>query len=129
MVMPQSIAPERIVSAAKRLFGVADRWLSEELGEGEVEKVYLVGSVAEGAVHAGSDIDLLFVGDGFNQVEDERIAQSEEGALRGMYKLLDVDVPVSRRAGHPDIIFSSRGPAKSQKSVKLYDASQGGWLV
>lgn len=112
-------------SAAKQAFAIADDFLGE-LGASEIDEIYLIGSVVEGSAGESSDIDFLIVGEDFDDVEDERIAMAESG---DPFPGLDIDVAVSRRKGHLDIIFSSSQPRDDQVHRKLYDTDQGGWLI
>ncbi len=100
----------------QRVLNTADAFL-DELGEGHIEAIYLIGSRASGEEREDSDWDYLVVGDGFDAVEEERIARAEEG---NPFPDLDIDVSVDKRSKHLDIIFSSDPPRADQASKKIY---------
>ena len=100
----------------QRVLNTADAFL-DELGEGHIEAIYLIGSRASGEEREDSDWDYLVVGDGFDAVEEERIARAEEG---NPFPGLDIDVPIDKRGKHLDIIFSSVPPKADQASKLLY---------
>jgi len=100
----------------QRVLGTANAFL-EELGEGHIEAIYLIGSRASGEEKESSDWDYLVVGDGFDAAEEERIARAEEG---NPFPGLDIDVSVDKRSKHLDIIFSSEHPRADQVSKKMY---------
>jgi len=100
----------------QRVLNTADAFL-DELGEGHIEAIYLIGSRASGEEREDSDWDYLVVGDGFDAVEEERIARAEEG---NPFPGLDIDVSVDKRSKHLDIIFSSVPPKADQASKLLY---------
>ena len=100
----------------RRVLSIANAFL-DELGEGEIDAVYLIGSRASGAADEESDWDYLVVGDGFDAVEEEKIARAEEGRP---FSGLDIDVAVSERSKHLDIIFSENPPQADQKYIKVY---------
>jgi len=100
----------------QRVLGTANAFL-DELGEGHIEAIYLIGSRASGEEKESSDWDYLVVGDGFDAVEEERIARAEEG---NPFPGLDIDVSVDERNEHLDVIFSSEHPRVDQISKKMY---------
>ncbi len=100
----------------QRVLNIADAFL-DELGEGHIEAIYLIGSRASGEEREDSDWDYLVVGDGFDAVEEERIARAEEG---NPFPGLDIDVPIDKRGKHLDIIFSSDPPRADQASKLIY---------
>jgi predicted nucleotidyltransferase len=85
----------------------------DELGEGEIDAVYLIGSHASDKAREQSDIDFLVVGDGFDLVEEERLERAEEG---NPFPGLDVSIA----PGDVDITFSSNHPREDQPHKKLY---------
>ena len=100
----------------QRVLGTANAFL-DELGEGYIEAIYLIGSRASGEEKESSDWDYLVVGEGFDAVEEERIARAEQG---NPFPGLDIDVSADERSKHLDIIFSSEHPRADQVSKKVY---------
>ena len=94
----------------------------DELDYGHIDAIYLIGSQASGKARENSDWDYLVVGDGFNEVEDERIARADIG---NPFSGLDIDVAVDKRSEHIDIIFSSTPPPSEQASKKVYPIDEG----
>lgn len=95
-----------VKARANHVHEVAERFL-DNLGEGKIEGIYLIGSRAEGKIHANSDWDWLVVGDGLDSAEEERLEKLENGErIYGM----KLDSPVDRRSSFNDIIFSSKPP-------------------
>lgn len=94
---------------------MAERFL-DDIGEGRIDEIWLIGSRAgvsndaypeRTGVRDDSDWDYLVVGEDFDAVEDEKIARLEDGER--IYGLA-LDVEVSKRSKHKDIIFSSSAP-------------------
>ena len=86
----------------------------DEIGEGKIESVWLIGSRGgqvnpaypeRTGVRPDSDWDYLVVGEGFDEVEAELRERLEDGEK---FFGLTLDVPISRRGAHKDIIFSSK---------------------
>jgi predicted nucleotidyltransferase len=100
----------------QRVLDIANAFLNE-LGEGHIEAIYLIGSRASGEEKEDSDWDYLVVGDGFDVVEDEKIARAEEG---NPFPGLDIDVATVERHKSLDIIFSSDPPKADQASKLIY---------
>ena len=94
----------------------------DELDFGHIDAIYLIGSQASGKARENSDWDYLVVGDGFDEVEDERIARADIG---NPFSGLDIDVAVDKRSEHIDIIFSSTPPPAEQASKKVYPIDEG----
>jgi len=105
-------------SNVQRVLNTANAFL-DELGEGFIEAIYLVGSRASDTPSETSDWDYLVVGDDFDKVEDERIARAEEG---NPFPGLDIDVAIKDRPQHLDIIFSSDPPSEGQVAKKVWEA-------
>jgi hypothetical protein len=100
---------------ADNVWRLADGWIEEEIGEGNIESIWLVGSrggvvneaypegkhgSAPGMPHAGSDWDWLVVGEDFGRLDVELNELREQGRRGPIY---------DRRSGN-DIIFSSTPP-------------------
>ena len=94
----------------------------DELDFGHIDAIYLIGSQASGKARENSDWDYLVVGDGFNEVEDERIARADIG---NPFSGLDIDVAADKRSEHIDIIFSSTPPSREQAAEKVYPIDEG----
>ena len=94
----------------------------DELDSGHIDAIYLIGSQASGKARENSDWDYLVVGDGFDEVEDERTARADIG---NPFSGLDIDVAVDKRSEHIDIIFSSTPPSPEQASKKVYPIDEG----
>ena len=102
----------------QRVLSIANAFL-DELDEGHIEAIYLIGSRASGEEREDSDWDYLVVGDGFDRIEDEKIARAEEG---NPFPGLDIDVATGERHKSLDIIFSSVPPKADQASKLLYQS-------
>ena len=103
---PTSIDARIVVECAERFL--------DEIGEGQVDAVWLIGSRGgqvnpiypeRGGVRPDSDWDYLVVGENFDEVDAELRERLEAGE---MFDGLTLDVPISRRSTHKDIIFSSK---------------------
>jgi len=110
-----------IETQAQYVLSTANAFL-DELDYGHIDAIYLIGSQASGKVGENSDWDYLVVGDGFDEVEDERTARADEG---NPFPGLDIDVAVDKRSEHIDIIFSSTPPPAEQASKKVYPIDEG----
>ena len=75
---------------------------------GVINSVYLIGSRAAGTASKNSDWDFLIVGEDFDDVEVERIAQEWR-----------IDTDYETRGQAIDIIFSSKPPKPSQPSIRV----------
>ena len=88
----------------------------DEIGEGKIESVWLIGSRGgqvnpaypeRTGIRPDSDWDYLVVGDNFDEADAELRERLEGGET---FFGLTLDVPISRRATHKDIIFASTPP-------------------
>lgn len=86
---------------------IADRFL-DKVGGRNIEEIFLIGSRAAGTARHDSDWDFLIVGEGFDDVEEERGMQEWE-----------TNIEVLHRYGNVDIIFSSASPKPEQKAIKV----------
>ena len=104
----------KVVSESKvrRVRDIAESVL-DEVGEGKIQKIYLIGSRASGKSIATSDWDFLVVGDGLNLIEGEKIRRAEEG---NPFPGTGIDVA----PGGSDIIFSSTGPHAKQSAIQVW---------
>lgn len=93
--------PKKLREKCEKAYDLADSFL-ESIDANVIDAVYLIGSRATGKAHAHSDWDFLVVGDGFNEVEEERVRQ---------------DWRVKHKPDDVDIIFSSRPPKKGFRRV------------
>lgn len=92
----------------------------DDLCRDDPVSVWLVGSRAGsvnpaypergGKTHEMSDWDFVVVGEGFDEVELEKIERLEEGEIIPGIRL---DCPTHRRCFHNDIIFSQTPPVDS----------------
>ena len=104
-----------IQKRADRVWKLADGWIDDEIGEGNIESIWLVGSrggvvneaypegkhgSAPGMPHTDSDWDWLVVGEDFDQLDVELNELREQGRRGPIY---------DKHSGN-DIIFSSTPP-------------------
>ena len=107
---------EQLRRRAQSALQIVEQFL-DDLGEGQVQAVYLIGSVAEGTATESSDVDFLMVGPGLDEAEAERVEQAEAGMLFSQYeRVLGID----HGPGDVDIILSSSGPGPEQKAILLW---------
>ena len=105
-----------ICKKAREALRTAEEFL-DELGEGNITSIYLIGSRASGTAGPSSDWDFLVVGEDLDDIEEEKIRLAEEG---NPFPGLDIDISPLRRSEHIDIIFSNKGPREGQKAIKVY---------
>jgi hypothetical protein len=125
------LSASSIIAKAQLASEAVDRFL-DYIGEGNVDEIYLYGSIPQGRATEKSDIDLMFVGEDFDDMEDERIRMGEEGELPPGCRLLDVGVDKHAKAYSPDVLFSSKSPQEMPRSyrpaIRLYPGATGGWI-
>lgn len=94
----------------RQVYDIADNFL-DLLGEGHIEQIYLIGSRYTGKASDDSDWDFLVVGEGFDEVESEKLRQLEAGQrIFGMR----LDTAIKDRNRSNDIIFSSTPPKEGK---------------
>lgn len=93
--------PKKLRAKCEKAYELADDFL-ERIDANVIDAIYLIGSRAIGKAHSLSDWDFLVVGEGFDDVEDERIRQKWR---------------IGHNPDDVDIIFSSKRPKKAFKKV------------
>jgi predicted nucleotidyltransferase len=105
------------LASVEEVYGDVENLL-DYLDEGSIEQIWLVGSRAEGKAKPTSDWDFLVVGPGLGSAEEERIRLWEEEDID--FPGLGLDVSISMRSTHHDVILSDEGPYPDQVAILLW---------